>query len=203
MCLLFISSCQSGGGDFAAVRNLGSLGKTIVCFGDSLTEGVGAGGGKSYPTLLGEALQMDVINAGRRGDTAAAGLTRLDRDVLAKDPRLVVLLFGGNDFLRRVPIDKTQKDLEQMIRRIQDQGAMVALVGLKLGLLGDEYSPLFKKVASDSGALLIPNVLKGILTDPRLKSDTIHPNGAGYAIMAERILKRVKPLLAAAERRRG
>ncbi len=202
LCFL-LWSCQSNGGDLSYVRNLGSSGKNIISFGDSLTEGVGSGSEKSYPTLLSEGLEVTVINAGRRGDTTAAGLSRLDRDVLERDPRLVIVLFGGNDFLRRIPLEKTREDLEEMIRRIQDRGAMVALVGLKLGLFGDEYSPLYKKVAEQYGALLVPNVLKGILSDPRLKSDTIHPNGEGYAVMAERILDRVKPLLLAADQRRG
>lgn len=199
---LHLCSCQPGG-DFSAIRNLGSVGKNIICFGDSLTEGVGAGTGKSYPSLLSEGLQRQVINAGRRGDTTAAGLARLRGDVLEKDPRLVIVLFGGNDFLRRIPLEQTRKNLEEIIRRIQDQGAMVALVGLKLGLFSDGYSPLYKGIAKQYGALLVPNVLKGVLSDPRLKSDTIHPNGAGYAVMAERILERVKPLLQAADLRRG
>jgi lysophospholipase L1-like esterase len=50
--------------------------------------------------------------------------------------------------------------------------------------------------------LLIPRVLKGILSDRKLKSDSIHPNGAGYRLMAERILKQVRPLLHEADRRR-
>jgi acyl-CoA thioesterase-1 len=80
-----------------------------------------------------------------------------------------------------------------MIRRIQDQGGMVVLVGLKLGLLGDEYRPLYEEIANEFGALLVPNVREGIFSDPRLKSDSIHPDGAGYAIMAERIIEQVKP----------
>jgi acyl-CoA thioesterase-1 len=198
VCLL-LWSCQPGGGDFREVQNLASVGEDIISFGDSLTEGVGAGEGKSYPTLLSEGLGRPVINAGRRGDTAAAGLSRLDRDVLGRDPRLVLVLFGGNDFLRRIPLERTTHDLEMMVKRIQDRGAMVVILGLKLGVYRDEYGPMYEDVAEKYGAFLVPDVLAGVLSDPRLKSDAIHPNGAGYELMTERILNKVKPLLLEAD----
>ena len=198
---LFLWSCQSGERDFREVQNLASVGKDIISFGDSLTEGVGTGEGRSYPTLLSEGLGRPVINAGRRGDTAAAGLSRLDRDVLGRDPRLVLVLFGGNDFLRRVPLERTKHDLEMMVKRIQDRGAMVVLLGLKLGIFKDEYSPMYEDVAEKYGAFLVPDVLAGVLSDPRLKSDAIHPNSAGYELMTDRILKKVKPLLLEADQR--
>ena len=199
LCLLLFA-CERGG-DFRDVKNLSSVGKDIISFGDSLTEGVGAGEGKSYPTLLSEGLGRPVINTGRRGDTAAAGLSRLDRDVLGRDPRLVLVLFGGNDFLRRVPLERTMHALEKMVKRIQERGAMVVLLGLKLGVFRDEYGSMYEEVAEKYGALLVPDVLAGVLSDARLKSDAIHPNGAGYELMTERILKKVKPLLQEADRR--
>ena len=201
LCLLLFA-CERGQ-DFRDVQNLSSTGKNIISFGDSLTEGVGAGAGKNYPILLSEGLGRPVINVGRRGDTTAAGLSRLERDVLGRNPRLVLVLFGGNDFLRRVPLERTIHNLEMMVKRIQEQGAMVVLLGLKLGVFRDEYGPMYEDVAEKNGALLVPDVLDGILSDPRLKSDSIHPNGAGYALMTERILKKVKPLLLEADQGRG
>ncbi len=198
----FLASGCERGGSFSDIRNLQSRGETVICFGDSLTEGVGAGSGEDYPSLLGRQLKLPIVNAGRRGDTAADGLSRVEQEVLARNPRLVVVLFGGNDFLRQVPLAETRKNLEEIVRRIQERGAMVVLVGLRLGLFTDEYSPVYEEIAGKTGALYIPQVLKGILSDPKLKSDTIHPNGAGYRIMAERILEQVRPLLEEANRRR-
>ena len=199
---LLLFACGRGA-DYSSVRNLGSPGENVICFGDSLTEGVGARTGEDYPSILAQHLQQPVISVGRRGDTAAHGLSRLERDVLNRNPRLVIVLFGGNDFLRRVPLSKTSRDLEEIVKRIQQQGAMVVLVGLRLGLFTDEYGPVYKKIAKQYEALYIPRVLKGILSDPKLKSDSIHPNGAGYRLMAERILKQVRPLLQEADRLRG
>lgn len=72
-----------------------ALQKTLVCFGDSLTEGtIGA----SYVELLRQRLPGSrVINAGINGDTTLNLLRRVDRDVAPHRPDLVLLLVGLND----------------------------------------------------------------------------------------------------------
>ncbi|HEX9788621.1 MAG TPA: arylesterase [Candidatus Binatia bacterium] len=196
----FIFAC--GGDDFDKIRNLRSAGETIICFGDSLTEGVGAGTGEDYPTVLSRQLGSPVINAGRRGDTTAQALQRLSAAVLQKRPRLVIVLLGGNDFLRQLPRRETRRNLEEIVRRIQAEGAMVAIAGVRLGLFTDEFSSIFEETAERFGALYIPQVMKGVLTDSSLRSDSIHPNGAGYRLIAERIGAKVKRLLQEGDRLR-
>jgi acyl-CoA thioesterase I len=198
---LLLFSCGRAA-DFSEVKNLGSAGENVICFGDSLTEGVGAGPGEDYPSVLSRLISYPVINAGRRGDTAADGLARLEAEVLVRNPRLVILLFGGNDFLRRVSLEETKNSLDRMIRRIHEAGAMAAVVSMRLGLFTDEYGPIYRQIARDRGAFLISEAMTGILSDAKLKSDGIHPNGAGYGLMAERIVAEVKPLLEEADRRR-
>jgi acyl-CoA thioesterase I len=102
-----------------------------------------------------------------------------------------------------MPLQETKRNLEEIVRRIQNHGAMVVIVGMKLGLFTDEYGPLFQDIADRLGALYVPQLLNGILTDSKLKSDGIHPNAAGYQLMAERMVKQIKPLLEEADRRRG
>lgn len=192
-----------GGDNVKKIRNLGSDGETIICFGDSLTEGVGAEPGKDYPSVLSRLLVTPVINAGRRGDTAAQALARLSGAVLSRNPRLVIVLLGGNDFLRRVPPEQTRKSLEEIVRRIQAAGAMVAIAGMRLGLFSDELGPIFEATADKFNAIYIAQVMKGILTDSGLRSDPIHPNSAGYRLIAERIAEKIKPLLREADRLRA
>lgn len=191
------------GDRFDDLRNIRSPGEAIVCFGDSLTEGVGAGFGEDYPAVLSRELGRPVINAGRRGDTTARALERVSDAVLSKNPRLVVVLLGGNDFLQRLARQDTRKSLEEIIQRVQASGAMVAVVGMRLGLFTDEYASLFEETARQAGELYIPGVMKGILSDAKLRSDPIHPNSAGYRLLAERIGEKIKPLLRESDRLRG
>ena len=195
-----IAAC--GGDDFGKIRNLRSAGETIICFGDSLTEGVGAGEGEDYPSALSHQLALPVVNAGRRGDTTADALERLSDAVLSKNPRLVILLLGGNDFLRQRPRQETRTNLAEIVQRVQAQGAIVAIAGIQLGLFTDEYGEIFEQTAEKFGALYIPQVMKGSLGKSSLKSDPIHPNGAGYRLIAERIAEKIKPLLHEADRLR-
>ena len=202
-CLLISLVAACGDDNFSKIRNLRSAGETIICFGDSLTEGVGAAAGEDYPSVLSRQLVTPVMNSGRSGDTSAQALERIDDAVLSKNPRLVIVLLGGNDFLRQVPRQETQKNLKEIIRRIQDQGAMVVIAGMKLGLFTDEYGSIFEETAQQFGALYVAQVLKGILSDASLRSDPIHPNGAGYRLIAERIAAKIKPLLREGDRLRG
>src|SRR5215467_5674496 len=69
--------------------------KTLVCFGDSLTE---ATIGASYIDLLrGRLPDVQVVNAGINGDTTLNLLRRIERDVAPHHPEVVVLLVGLND----------------------------------------------------------------------------------------------------------
>jgi acyl-CoA thioesterase I len=201
MVIMFFLGC--GGDRFDSIRNLRSDGETIICFGDSLTEGVGAESGEEYPTVLSRKLGMRVVNAGQSGDTSARALARLSELLDNKNPRLVIVLLGGNDFLRQVSTVETRKNLKEIVRRIQNHGAMVAIAGMRLGLFTDEYGPIFEETAQEFGALYIPQVMNGIFNDAKLKSDQIHPNSAGYRLIAERIAEKIKPLLKDADRLKG
>ena len=187
--VIFLAACSPN------VANRGSGGTSLVCFGDSLTQGVGASAGNDYPYLLAKALKRDVVNAGVSGDTSADGLARLDRDVLSRDPKLVVVCFGGNDFLQNRPFRETFRDLDEIVRRIQAKGAMVVLAGAPSGLLGNPAEKEYRKLAKSRRAALIPDILKSVFSHPSLMSDGIHPNDAGYAVVAERVRRAVEPLL--------
>ena len=70
--VVIVSGCR--GEQFDNIRKLASAGETIICFGESLTEEVGAEPGEEYPTILSRLLGMRVLNAGHRADTTAQAL---------------------------------------------------------------------------------------------------------------------------------
>lgn len=200
--LWLICSLGCDGDSFNNVRNLGSTREAIVCLGDSLTEGVGANPGEDYPSVMSRELAFPVANLGRRGDTTAQALARLP-EVLERNPRLVIVLLGGNDFLRQVPRSETRRNLAEVVRRLQAHGSMVVIAGMRLGLFTDEFSPIYEETAKHLGAYYIPQVMRGILSDPQLRSDPIHPNAAGYRLLGQRIADKLKPLLREADRLTG
>ncbi|MBI2096740.1 MAG: arylesterase [Candidatus Sungbacteria bacterium] len=171
-------------------------GSQIIAFGDSLVEGVGASPGHDFVSILSDRLRSPIINAGRAGDTTAAGLLRLNEAVLAQDPKIVIVLLGGNDALRRIPKEETFRNLETIIDRIQGRGAAVILIGVRGGILSDSYKKSFSSIAAEKGAFYIPDILDDIFGNARLISDPIHPNDQGYALMADRIEPVLKMVMA-------
>lgn len=184
---------------YSRVRNLDSHGSHIIAFGDSLTAGYGAAPGEDYPSDLAKLIGRDVINAGVSGDTTESALARIDADVLQHDPRIVIVGLGGNDFLRGEPIATTEANLRKIIEQIQAAGAMVVLLGFDFPSVTANYGTMYKRVAADERCLLIPGMLHGIIANPALKSDEIHPNGKGYQLMAERVAGPCRKLLSKAD----
>jgi len=185
--LLFSASPQ--------IKNTNPIGDNIICFGDSLTYGTGAGPGMNYPSQLSQMINKDVINAGIPGDTTQSALNRLDKDVLSKSPRIVLVTLGGNDLKNRANKEEAFHRLKTIIESIQARGALVIVGGIDLPFFGKGYGQSYKRVCNETGAVLIPNIYKGILGKEELMSDPIHPNSTGYTIMARHFYKAIKPYL--------
>ncbi len=177
------------------IKNIDSKGKNIVCFGDSITFGYGAEPGGDYPAALAKMISLPVINAGIDGDSSAEALERIKSDVLDREPLLVIVEFGGNDFLRKIPQDVTLNSMRKIIDTIQAEGAMVAVVDISTGMILGQYHSAFYNLAREKRAIFIPRVLNGIITNPSLKSDFIHPNSNGYKVIAQRIYRAITPYL--------
>ncbi len=177
------------------IRNARPASRLIICFGDSLTHGTGAPVGRDYPSQLEKLINRPVINAGVPGDTTAKALARLERDVLRKKPGIVLITLGGNDLKNGILPGTAFTNLKKIVTAIQEQGGLVVLGGVRIPLLDRGYGSGYRKLARQAGAVLVPDVLAGIIDKPGLMSDRIHPNGKGYAIMARKFADALQPFL--------
>jgi len=177
------------------VTNSEPTGTTVVCFGDSLTAGVGAEPDQSYPDQLERRIGRPVVNAGVSGDTTGSALLRLERDVLDRDPRVVLITLGGNDLMQGVPPEEALANLERVVEAIHRRGALVVVGGVSLPLVDRGYGEVYQELRERTGCLVIANVLDGVIGRPALMSDRIHPNARGYAVIAERFHEAVRPYL--------
>lgn len=176
------------------IRNADPDSETIVCFGDSLTHGIGSKKGMDYPSQLSGLIGREIINAGVPGDTTTTALSRIE-NILEKNPGIVLLTLGGNDLKNRVTKDTAFKNLEIIVNKLQDNGALVVLGGIDIPLWGRGFGDAYEELAEKTGSVLVPNIFDGIIGKRRLMSDPIHPNGEGYVIMANHFYKAVKPYL--------
>ena len=196
-CLALLVIGIAGQSFFKPQQNKGYIppaGK-IVCFGDSLTSGVGATPGQTYPDRLAKMLARPVINAGRSGDTTQSAAQRLQTDVLSHAPHTVILALGANDLLRGISRDVAFRNLKAMIQEIQASGAIVVVGGVDVPFWGRGYGEMYRELCQETGTVCIPNILEGIWGNQSLMSDPIHPNNDGYRHMAELVYQALKPYL--------
>ncbi len=178
---------------------------TIVCLGDSLTAGYGLSEAEAWPAVLEQDLRRDhptvqVLNAGRSGDTSAGGRRRLDWSLKA-NPRIVVVALGANDGLRGLSLSELDANLRWMIQRITAAKARPVIAGMRLPTnFGEDYrrdfAAIFPRLADTEHATLIPFLLDGVAMQPELNlPDGIHPNPAGHRIVAATVAAVLRPLL--------
>jgi acyl-CoA thioesterase-1 len=168
---------------------------TIVAFGDSLTQGYGISEKEAFPAQLERRLRSagfayKVVNAGISGETSSGALSRV-KWILRQKPDIVILETGANDGFRGLQPDLIEKNLEETVRLLKEQGVIVVLAGMQmLSNLGPEYTDAFKKiypkVAQRQNVILIPFFLAGVAGEPALNlPDGIHPTTEGYRMVTD------------------
>ncbi|MEM7453156.1 MAG: GDSL-type esterase/lipase family protein [Planctomycetota bacterium] len=192
----------------------------IVFLGDSITQAGAQPGG--YVSLVRESIgemlpdsSIEVIGAGISGNKVPDLQARLDRDVLSKEPTIVVIYIGINDVWhsqngRGTPAADFESGLNEIIDRITATGARVVLctasvIGEKtdgsnnLDEMLEEYCAISRRVAEARGSGMID--LRAAFIDhlkqenPEnqganiLTTDGVHLNSAGNRFVADQMLK--------------
>ena len=164
----------------------------VLAFGDSLTTGTGAAETESYPAQLESLIGRRVVRAGVPGEVTAQALERLPGALDEYAPRLLLLCIGGNDFLRRLPNAQAERNVRAMIELARRRGVDVLLIGTPEPGLLPSPPAFYAALAKELRVPYEGGVLTEVLRDARLKSDPIHPNAAGYRVIAERVAAALK-----------
>jgi acyl-CoA thioesterase-1 len=180
--------------------------KTILVFGDSLSDGFMLKRSEAYPALLAKKLHADglnfqVTNASASGGTTEGGLERLPPHLKRKID-IFILELGINDAFHGLSVDQIQNNLQQIIDKVKarNPGVRVVIAAMQLPNYGaDDYvsafSKMFGDLASRNNAALVPYLLQGVAGDPSLNlPDGIHPNAAGQKILAENVWRVLEPI---------
>ncbi len=197
-------------------------GDRIVFLGDSITQG--GAGPNGYVTMIRQALdkkhadlKIEVIGAGISGNKVPDLQRRVDKDVIAKKPTIVVIYIGINDVwhgekdpTRGTLPEAFEAGLKEVIGKCRDAGATVVLctpsvIGEKLDGANsldaklDQYSDLSRKLAKEL-KLPLCDLRKAFLEHIKannkdnaekgiLTSDRVHLNQAGNQFVADTMLK--------------
>ena len=170
--------------------------KTIVAFGDSLTQGYGLPADAGFVPQMGawlaaQGASVRMVNAGVSGDTTAGGLARLDW-TLAEPADLVIVNLGSNDMLRGLDPNLAYENLKQIMDKLEAKNMSTLLIG-HLGPLNygaeykADYDGAFKKLAASYEMVFYPFFFKMLMeadgVTPNLQlyfqPDGMHPNAEG------------------------
>jgi lysophospholipase L1-like esterase len=199
---------------------IGQKPKRVVFFGDSITEaGVRPGG---YISRLGEALkqkgltgQYDLIGAGIGGNKVYDLYLRMEEDVLAKTPDIVVIWVGVNDVWHKqssgtgTDPDKFEKFYTAIIKKLQAGNIRVILctpstIGERTDYTNQQdgdlnkYSQIIRSLAKNYHCDLVD--LRKIFLDYNLQHnpdnkesgiltvDRVHLNERGNQLVADSML---------------
>jgi lysophospholipase L1-like esterase len=154
-----------------ALRGRGEV--NIVAIGSSSTEGDGASGpAASYPSRLGVALaarfpapKINVLNLGVGGQEAPDEAARFKKDVLAKQPALVIWQVGTNAAWKDYFLDDVRVAILRGLDHLSGASADVVLMNLQFApaLLDQQETPtpathqmldIIAAIAKDSGIAL-------------------------------------------------
>jgi acyl-CoA thioesterase I len=179
---------------------------TVLTIGDSLTRGKGASDDMGYPEQLQKLLiaagrtGITVENLGVNGETSDKLVARTAAALLEHKPSAVFITTGGNDFIRRKSNADTGRSLREIVELVRAADAMPIVFGIpglsvSAAMGHPEQHVLFGKLKTESKVHVIDGTVSEILGRDDLKSDHIHPNDAGYAVMAQaafEVLKRCR-----------
>ena len=189
----------------AWVRPVAAATRTLVCFGDSITAGLGLQDGQAYPDFLARDLaaqgyHYEVLNRGVSGATTSDAVASLP-SILALHPDAIIVEFGGNDGLRGLPLDQTRRNLDQVLATLEAAHIKILLAGITLPPnYGPDYiqsfQQLFRTLAAHHRVAFVPMIYKNLIHVPgTIQGDGIHPTAKGSAILADTLLPALKPLL--------
>jgi len=181
--------------------------KVILFYGNSITAGYGLDISEAFPAVIQERLdslgyEYYVINAGLSGETSAGGLSRIDW-VLKTPVDIFSLELGGNDGLRGISLDETERNLSQIIEKVKQSNPQVKIIVAGMQIppnMGQEYTDRFKGIfpmlAEKHNTALIPFILEGVGGIPELNlPDGIHPTPEGHKMLADNVWAVLKPII--------
>ena len=184
----------------------------VACVGDSITQGVGAQKGKSYPAQL-QGLLGDGYQVGNFGVSARTLLRKGDfpywnekkyQDALAMEPAIVVIMLGTNDtkpqnWKFEAEFDADYRELVKSFQSLKSKPRVFVCRPVPVPGKGNygineeniqKEIPRVDALAKDLGCGVI-DMHAALEKFPEMLPDRVHPNTAGAGEMAKAAAKAI------------
>ncbi len=182
---------------------------TIVAFGSSSTEGIGASAkALAYPSRLEADLaialpraRIRVLNKGVGGEREAEMIRRFERDVIAEHPDLVIWQVGANAVIDDDALQPDERLIRRGINRLKEAGIDVVLMDLQYSpemLRHRDYVRMEGYIAATAHELAVPVFRRFALMrhwiesgafdmESMIAADGLHMNDASYGCLAQKL----------------
>lgn len=201
----------------------------IVTLGDSITKAARPGvrrdetfAARLEETLAEREYPVRVTNVGIGGERTDQALARLEKDVLARQPRIVTIMYGTNDSYvdkgknaSRITVDEYRANLELLVKRLRAANIEPVLMteprwGASAGLNGagehpnvrlEQYVAACRAVAQEMNVPLVDHYAHWLAAEQAGQvlgawtTDQCHPNSQGQRILMETMLPVLEPLV--------
>ena len=193
LCTWFVS-CDGGGGKTAAPPpDVGNNDiNTVVCIGDSITQGECVPAGAPYPARLAGLNGKNCINSGVCGERTAATLGRAPGVLQSSRPGFMCLLIGANDAIFSYDPGTVGENIRAIIQAAKAQKT-VPLVATLLPMYAghavydgdaDAISVVIRQVVMEEGATLVDLRMEFGTDQTLLQADGLHPSDSGTQLIA-------------------
>lgn len=170
----------------------------MLVLGDSLSAGYGLESGQGWVALLQRRLEESglphtVVNASISGDTTAGGLARLDALLDQHRPDWLLLQLGANDGLRGLSLKAMADNLDKMVRRAQQRGVRVLLIGMRIPpnygrVYTERFTATYHQLAATHDLPLVPFLMEKVALEPGyMQPDQIHPNAQAQPLLLDTV----------------
>ncbi len=165
---------------------------SLICFGDSITEGYMVDSSLSYPSVLERCTGIRCYNLGVSADTSLDGLKRVgqvDSCLMGVKKAFVLIEFGINDFFSGFSKDHLKENLKKIMEHILSKGHHPVLIGFKLDHPGlAKWTQIYEELSQNYLIPLYPNIFHGLSSRKGdFLSDGLHPTPKGYEKIGSKI----------------
>lgn len=156
----------------------------IFALGDSISGGIGYKGERTW-------WQVFENKYGIKADCRAYGGAQIEGVIpmarkITEEKCFILLEIGGNDILRAKSSQKFERDLDKLLAIVSGPGRVIAMFGLPVPPLRDDYVEIQQRLSEKYGVILVPRrYFARILTGDDYSEDGLHLNNKGHERMAD------------------
>ncbi len=179
----------------------------IICIGDSITFGSDVENPQKWTTLLGEELNIEVINCGINGDTTTGMLSRFEHLIETHNPTHAIITGGTNDLWFGLKDEQIISNIYAMVQLAKHK-EVKSIIGIptpffnlnELNFVQENFSECIRSFKNTLIGFCTSEGFSYIefsnnLFQGHFLEDGLHPNHKGHKIMFNNVKKILKTVL--------